>query len=122
MTLCRQKLDQWFSDPWCHFKRNPLTFSSEFKKNEMLPFENEDMCLLCFSSEDVIRLKNCKHEICLKCLSANDMRRCPVEGCETALHIVDIHRKKIYVRSLETLARKHLWSARLKVLGLRESN
>ena len=88
----------------------------------MIPFENEDMCLLCFSSEDVIRLKNCKHEICLKCLSVNNMRRCPVEGCETALHIVDIHRKKIYVRSLETIGRKHLLSARLKVVGLKESS
>lgn len=88
----------------------------------MIPFENEDMCLLCFSSEDVIRLKNCKHEICLKCLSANNMLKCPVEGCVIAMHIVDIRRKKVYVRSLETIGRKHILSEHLKVSGLKESS
>ena len=73
------------------------------------------MCRLCFSTEDVIKLKTCKHEICLKCLSVNDRKRCPIEDCHKSLHDIDLHRKKIYVRSLETIGRRHLQNVREKI-------
>lgn len=73
------------------------------------------MCRFCFSTEDVIALKNCKHDICLKCLSVNDHKRCPIEDCHKVLHEIDIHRKKIFVRSLETIGRRHLQSVLKKI-------
>ena len=75
----------------------------------MIDYENNDMCELCFSNDDVIRTKLCKHMVCLKCLSVNDCQYCPLSSCRTKLHPIDIHRKKIYVRSGEILGRKKLF-------------
>lgn len=74
----------------------------------MITFEKDDLCEVCFSSEDVIALKDCKHTICLKCLSVNNVDFCPITECRQNLSYVDVHRKKMYVRSLEHIARKHL--------------
>ena len=80
-----------------------------------IPLERDDLCEICFATEDVIKLKNCTHSICLKCLSVNDLVYCPITECRKKLSDVDIHRKKIYVRSLEHLGRKHLINIRQKL-------
>ena len=76
----------------------------------MISYENNDMCAMCFACDDVILTKLCKHSMCLKCLSVNDSEYCPVSSCRQKLHTIDIHRKKIYVRSGEILGRKKLLS------------
>jgi hypothetical protein len=65
--------------------------------------------------KSVLQQKNCTHSICLKCLSVNDLVYCPITECRKKLSDVDIHRKKIYVRSLEYLGRKHLINIRQKL-------